>query len=150
MPGEPDLDGAAASADWSRLCPLVWRRIVREEAGVTPVVPAEKWRGGSAAVTVTDGILTVDANGGTNTKIIVLDDRNKLLHAERFQTLPGRGQAGFIVRLAAAIVSVTASRPLKAIDKDTLPSLTARVPASAVARMIRSADDGCPPSLRAR
>ena len=26
---------------------LLLRRIIREEAGVTPVVPAEKWRGGS-------------------------------------------------------------------------------------------------------
>ena len=26
---------------------IVLRRIIREEAGVTPVVPAEKWRGGS-------------------------------------------------------------------------------------------------------
>ena len=26
---------------------LVLRRIIREEGGVTPVVPAEKWRGGS-------------------------------------------------------------------------------------------------------
>jgi len=26
---------------------LLLRRIVREEAGVTPVVPAEKWRGGT-------------------------------------------------------------------------------------------------------
>ena len=26
---------------------LLLRRVIREEAGVTPVVPAEKWRGGT-------------------------------------------------------------------------------------------------------
>ena len=26
---------------------LLIRRVIREEAGVTPVVPAEKWRGGT-------------------------------------------------------------------------------------------------------
>ena len=26
---------------------LLLRRIIREEAGITPVVPAEKWRGGT-------------------------------------------------------------------------------------------------------
>jgi len=29
---------------------LLLRRIVREEAGVSPVVPAEKWRGGTLAL----------------------------------------------------------------------------------------------------
>lgn len=34
LSGEPDLE-------------MLLRRIIREESGVTPVVPAEKWRGGT-------------------------------------------------------------------------------------------------------
>ncbi len=40
--------------------------------------------------------------GGTNTKLIVMDDRNALLHEERFHTSPEKGQADFIKRLGAA------------------------------------------------
>lgn len=41
--------------------------------------------------------------GGTNTKIIVMDSGGALLHEERFHTLPERGQADFMKRLAAAV-----------------------------------------------
>jgi glucokinase len=41
--------------------------------------------------------------GGTNTKLIVMDDRNTLLHAERFHTMAARGRADFTRRLAAAV-----------------------------------------------
>lgn len=40
---QEDADMPVTAADLERLL----RRIVREEAGVTPVVPAEKWRGGT-------------------------------------------------------------------------------------------------------
>ena len=40
--------------------------------------------------------------GGTNTKLIVMDDKNTLLHEERFHTAPESGQADFIRRLGAA------------------------------------------------
>lgn len=40
--------------------------------------------------------------GGTNTKLIVMDDRNALLHEERFHTASGTGPADFIRRLGAA------------------------------------------------
>ncbi len=40
--------------------------------------------------------------GGTNTKLIVMDDKNTLLHEERFHTAPENGQADFIKRLGAA------------------------------------------------
>ena len=40
--------------------------------------------------------------GGTNTKLIVMDDKNVLLHEERFHTSPENGQADFIKRLIAA------------------------------------------------
>lgn len=40
---QEDADVPVSAAELERLL----RRIVREEAGVTPVVPAEKWRGGT-------------------------------------------------------------------------------------------------------
>lgn len=40
--------------------------------------------------------------GGTNTKLIVMDDKNTLLHEERFHTAAGGGQTDFIRRLGAA------------------------------------------------
>ncbi|MFA6434177.1 MAG: ROK family protein [Elusimicrobiales bacterium] len=40
--------------------------------------------------------------GGTNTKLIVMDDKHTLLHEERFHTAPENGQADFIKRLGAA------------------------------------------------
>lgn len=40
--------------------------------------------------------------GGTNTKLIVMDDGNALLHEERFYTAPENGAADFIRRLCAA------------------------------------------------
>jgi len=41
--------------------------------------------------------------GGTNTKIIVMNGRGRLLHEERFSTLPGNGYHDFIKRLAACV-----------------------------------------------
>ncbi len=41
--------------------------------------------------------------GGTNTKLVVMDDRNTFLHEERFHTEPENGPADFIKRLGAAI-----------------------------------------------
>jgi hypothetical protein len=41
--GDPIMPNAPDNVDFE----LLLRRIIREEAGVTPVVPAEKWRGGS-------------------------------------------------------------------------------------------------------
>ena len=41
--------------------------------------------------------------GGTNTKIIVMDSKNKLLHEERFHTMAECGQADFMKRLGAAV-----------------------------------------------
>ncbi len=40
--------------------------------------------------------------GGTNTKLIVMDDKNVLLHEERFHTSPESGQSDFLKRLCAA------------------------------------------------
>jgi hypothetical protein len=44
--GEPIMVNTPDNVDLE----LLLRRIVREEAGVTPVVPAEKWRGGSVVL----------------------------------------------------------------------------------------------------
>ena len=41
--------------------------------------------------------------GGTNTKIIVVNGVGRLLHEERFRTLPGAGYKDFIGRLAACV-----------------------------------------------
>jgi len=41
--------------------------------------------------------------GGTNTKIIVMDSKNTLLHEERFHTMPERGQADFMKRLGVSV-----------------------------------------------
>lgn len=41
--GDPNMAHAPDNVDLE----IVLRRIIREEAGVTPVAPAEKWRGGS-------------------------------------------------------------------------------------------------------
>ncbi len=66
---------------------LLLRRIVREEAGVTPVVPAAKWRGGT--------LVLRPGAAGLQEKVIPIDalfhqsvmNRNRLLTLEQ----PGNG-----------------------------------------------------------
>jgi hypothetical protein len=47
LPASPDASADAAPASARVDLELLLRRVIREEAGVTPAVPAEKWRGGT-------------------------------------------------------------------------------------------------------
>ena len=63
---------------------MLLRRIVREEAGVTPVVPADKWRGGTLVLRpgtagLQDKVIPIDA---LFHKIVMIRNRLRTLEQQ--------------------------------------------------------------------
>ena len=81
---ERERSGPKMSAEGSDDLEMLLRRIIREEAGVTPVTPAEKWRGGTIVLKpgkpgLQDKTIPIDA---LFHKVVMIRNKLRVLEAQ--------------------------------------------------------------------
>ncbi len=100
---------------------LLLRRIVREEAGVTPVVPADKWRGGTLVLRpgtagLQEKVLPIDA---LFHKIVMIRNRLRTLEQQvNASDLPDDGKVKLQSYITGCYGSLTTFNVLFAEEDD--------------------------------
>lgn len=100
---------------------LLLRRIVREEAGVTPVVPADKWRGGTLVLRpgtagLQEKVIPIDA---LFHKIVMIRNRLRTLEQQvNASDLPDDGKVKLQSYITGCYGSLTTFNVLFAEEED--------------------------------
>ncbi len=100
---------------------MLLRRIVREEAGVTPVVPADKWRGGTLVLRpgtagLQEKVLPIDA---LFHKIVMIRNRLRTLEQQvNASDLPDDGKVKLQSYITGCYGSLTTFNVLFAEEED--------------------------------
>ena len=112
---------AMALSDATDDLEMLLRRIVREEAGVTPVVPADKWRGGTLVLRpgtagLQDKVIPIDA---LFHKIVMIRNRLRTLEQQvNASDLPDDGKVKLQSYITACYGSLTTFNVLFAEEDD--------------------------------